>query len=54
MSGVLVVVQAFGRHKVGDVINDVGEMRDSLHGEHAGHVVATQIVSSTGAKTKER
>lgn len=53
MSGVLIVVQPFGRHKKGDVISDVGEIRDSLRGEHAGHVVATQTSASAGAKTKE-
>jgi hypothetical protein len=53
MSGVLVVVQSFGRHKKGDVISDVGEIRDSLRGEHSAHVVATQIVAPSGVKSKE-
>ena len=53
MSGVLVVVHPFGRHKVGDVIGDAGEMRDALRGEHANHVVPTQIVVPAGTKTRE-
>jgi hypothetical protein len=53
MSGVLVVVHSFGRHKVGDVIGDAGEMRDSLRGEHAAYVVATQIDAPAQARRKE-
>ena len=53
MSGVLVVVHPFGRHKVGDVIGDTGEMRDCLRGEHASHVVPTQIEATVRAKAKE-
>ena len=53
MSGVLVVVHPFGRHKVGDVIGDAGEMRDCLRGEHAAHVVTTQIEAPARGKTKE-
>ncbi len=53
MSGVLVVVHPFGRHKLGDVIGDASEMRDCLRGERAACVVATQITASAPAKTKE-
>ncbi len=53
MSGVLVVVHPFGRHKLGDVIGDAGEMRDCLRGEHAAYVVATQIAATASNQRKE-
>ena len=53
MSGVLIVVRPFGRHQVGDMISDPSEIRDSLRGEHAGNVVATQISASAGSTTKK-
>ena len=53
MSGVLVVVHPFGRHKVGDVIGELSEIRESLLGEHASYVVRTQIVDAKNGKAGE-
>ena len=39
MEFILVVVQAFGPHAVGDVVRDGAAITDILASEHAGHVV---------------
>ncbi len=41
LEAVLVVVQPFGGHRVGDLVGDAHIMREILSGEHAHHVVRT-------------
>jgi len=53
MSGALVVVRPFGRHKIGDVIADGDIIRAVSWRVHAADVVRTQLPAGPAVTSQE-